>query len=501
MTPDRSQASTRVRDMLYPDQSEQFDRLIAAYRDGGHRAVILEMPTGTGKTVMAMAMLEAMRGRMLFLVHRVELAEQFVRTCTEHGFGDDVGVIRAGEHEQPWKRHQVAMVQTLARRLDSTRIRPTLIVTDECHHARAATWERIYAHWPDVHMLGLSATPERLDGKGLRPPYQHLVRSPGTAWYMRERRLAPYELFVLPTGIGEDPARVTGGDYNAGDLERELTLGGRRSKLQARVLPKILEYGRGRRWIAYLPAIASSRKLAADLRDAGVRARHIDGTTPADERKRILRSFAAGDLDGMCNVNLFDEGLNVPECDAVFLCRRTRSVTRYRQSCGRAFRFLPGKTALIADLAGVFQDLGLMKPSDAVEWNLDGRKARQAAATEKPAWVICAHCQRVIRSGQRVCPYCGHERALSRPEIREADMELVRVEIEDIAREAEASMGESGRVDMLTLADTSERVFDRHGEDGLRLMGERLRYDARWADMRARELRKFRQGPGRGGGR
>ncbi len=474
---------------LYPDQVETFDQVVDAFNEPGVRSVLVEKPTGTGKTVIALKVLEQMKGKMLFLVHREELMHQFVKRCSEHGYGGDVATIRSGESEQTWKRHQCAMVQTLVRRLATTQADPDVIVTDEAHHAVAESWARCYARWPEAYMLGLTGTPERLDGKGLDPPYQRLVRSKGTLWYMQNGRLAPYEMHVPPTTVGESKARITGGDYNVSDLDRELLEEG---KLRLKLVPEILRLGEGRRWIAYLPTVVSSRQLASRLTEAGMPCRHVDGDSTPRERERAVREFEEGEIAGLCNVALFDEGLDVQGCDAVFLCRRTRSVVRYFQSCGRAFRFMEGKIARVGDLAGVYEAQKIV-PTSYIPWSLEGKKGRPDTGAEAAKWRRCPECFRIVEASKKTCPHCGHVRAPTKAEVREAEIRAIEIKIEGLSDVVQQTKSTKGAVSAKALQASAKEAYGRAGYAGLQVLGEQLGFSSRWAYIQMKALQRYSQ--------
>lgn len=165
---------------LRPYQERVMDDLRDAFRQG-NRAPLLVLPTGGGKTIIFshIAATAAGRGRqVLILVHRRELITQASRKLT--AVGVEHGIIAAG---MPGSDHpvQVASVQTLARRLRCIEWKPTLIIIDEAHHATAGQWSQVLEHWPEAYRLGVTATPCRLDGRGLRDAFDVMVKGPSMA--------------------------------------------------------------------------------------------------------------------------------------------------------------------------------------------------------------------------------------------------------------------------------------------------------------------------------
>ena len=195
------------------------------------KSVCLQLQTGGGKTIIACtyALEQPKDQQAIFLVHREELVEQTVRnlvTCDRKMAGN-LGVIRAGRATSIWAKFQIAMAQTLSRRLDKLPwLNPSLIIVDECHHVRASTWENILNKWPDAKLLGLTATPARLDGKGLEKWFEHLVIGPSYQELVQKQALAPIKMFSVPEGIDLRGCKTIAGDYSKHDVDQRITKGG-----------------------------------------------------------------------------------------------------------------------------------------------------------------------------------------------------------------------------------------------------------------------------------
>ena len=183
------------------------------------------LATGAGKTVVAaeIARLAGLKGsRTLFLVHRRELVRQAVDTLYEACPGEQVGVIAAGWPELPWAPLQVGMVQSIAKR---ERIPDfDLIIVDEAHHARAKTWATVLARWPKARLIGLTATPQRLDGKGLGEHFAEMVLGPTIPELVAMGSLAPCLTLRVPSGLVlDDLKKNRAGEYNAKDITNRVT--------------------------------------------------------------------------------------------------------------------------------------------------------------------------------------------------------------------------------------------------------------------------------------
>ncbi len=471
---------------LYPDQSELIERVAQSFRQ--HRNIILYAPTGSGKTVMAgeiMRRLHNKGGRAIVLAHREELIRQFWTTLCAAGLGDDVGLVTAGRPEESWHRHHLCSVQTLARRLAKTRLAPTLLITDEAHHASAATYRRIQQRWPDIPHLGLTATPARTDGKGLGGIFNEIVQGLGVRELIAMGRLAPYRALSLDAGISGGEARTARGDYRPDDLARMIVEG----EAIANVEQIIRQHCRGRRWLAFGPAIAISIDLAERLRKRGVRCEHIDGTLPRPERRAILQRFAEGKIDGLCSVDLVSEGFDCPAADTAVMYRRTKSLIVYLQQVGRALRYEPGKTALILDCCGNMLNENHGLPCAPRQWTLEGegRKSRSKAA---PSVAICEHCHTAMPITQYTCPTCGRARHRPRPQPAEVNIKLVEVELPGGAVSARIEVKPSGALDGKQVRRIARQVFAEAGEDGVRSLEGKLGYRPGWADHQLQWLPK-----------
>ena len=274
-----------------------------------------------------------------------------------------IGVEAAGWPSIPWATLQVGMVQSISRRKFS--INPGIVMVDEAHHARAATWEKVLQRWPNAMLIGLTATPQRLDGKGLDEFFNVMISGPTIPELVDMDFLAPTRTLTLPIALKLAGVRKTKhGEYRQSDLAERVT-----GSVVAKAADAYLRYAKGRKAIFFGIHIDHSKQVCAALRARGVRAEHVDGTDTMGRRDRVMLEFKAGDVDVVGNCDLISEGYDAPACDAILMGASTNSVTRYLQQAGRAMRYRPGKTALVLDLAGISHDLGL--PDDVREWSLE----------------------------------------------------------------------------------------------------------------------------------
>ena len=356
---------------------------------------------------------------MLFLVHRRELVKQAVDTMYEAMPGVQLGVIARGWPELPWAGLQIGMVQTIARR-KHLMFKPKIIIVDEAHHVRAATWEKVFQMWPDAKLIGLTATPERLDGKGLGAHFAEMVSGPEIKELQQTINpatglpvLAPVRTLRIPSSLVLDGvAHDKNGEYRGNDISERIT-----GAVIADAVRAYQRYASGKRAIFFGVHRDHSKRVCASLREIGVRAEHVDGDDSMARRDRIMTAFKTGGLDVVGNVQLIDEGFDAPACEVVMMGSPTTSVTRYLQQAGRAMRPMAGKTALILDLAGISHELGL--PDDVREWSLEDGEIRDGKKAHKRPR-DCPRCQTVFWG--RICPHCNHSEPMA--EVNQVDTEL-----------------------------------------------------------------------------
>ena len=266
------------------------------------------LATGAGKTIVAaeIARLAADKGsRTMFLVHRRELVKQAVATLSEACPGMNIGVEAAGWPAMPWAMLQVGMVQSIARR--SYSVDPALVIIDEAHHARAKTWEKVLATWPNAKLIGLTATPQRLDGKGLGEHFAEMVLGPSIPDLvsMGQEGLAPCRTLTLPSHFQREKMRQDrNGELRRQDVDEQVT-----DAVIADAVNAYTTYALGKRAIFFGVHTGHSKRVCDGLRERGVRAEHVDGTDPTARRDRIMNELRTGGLDVVGNCDLISEGV------------------------------------------------------------------------------------------------------------------------------------------------------------------------------------------------
>jgi superfamily II DNA or RNA helicase len=385
---------------LRPRQQKAIADLQAAYR-AGHKAPVLIAPTGFGKTHTAVSIIESaiQRGnRVWFLAHLAEILNDTTARLTKASIPH--GQIRAGHPSEYHHPVQVVSLQTAVRRTDLPR--PDLIIIDECHLAVASSYRKIVEATGNPPLLGLTGTPERLDGRGLGEIFDVLVPTCFTAELIADKLLAPVQVYSFPAPQGINSLDRRAGDYDQGQAAKLLD----RPAIVGDALDHWQRLCHGRRGVAFCSTVAHAQSVAEQWRAAGYSALAVSGGSDDAERREAIDGLRAGRLDFVACAQLWIAGVDVPEIDAVVWLRPTQSVTAWLQGIGRGLRIAPGKQNLIVmDHCGNTHRLGF--PTDHREWSLEGRQKRQAEAA--PSVRTCPECYAALPTTTQVCPCCGHE--------------------------------------------------------------------------------------------
>jgi len=436
--------------ILRPRQVQAIEDLREAYRDG-KRAPILVAPTGFGKSATASVIIRSAveRGRRVwFLAHLREILDATSAKLTTEGI--DHGFIMAGRPADAGAMVQVVMVQTAVRRLGRGE-RPDLIVLDEAHLALAATYTKVIEDCGNPLLLLLTATPIRLDGRGMREVADVIVPTCSTAELISEGLLAPIRYYA-PSQPDLSGVRTIAGDYAGGDLAKAMN----RPSITGDAVTHYRKLAHGKPAVVFCTSIAHADDTARAFRAAGYAAVAISGDSKPAERDAALHGLQAGDIDVVVNCALWVAGVDCPAIGCVILLAPTKSLTKYLQSVGRGLRTHPGKDSLVVlDHAGNVQQHGL--PTEAREWSLDGAKKRARQADDVPAVRQCEQCF-ACYAPQPVCPQCGHVHVEKPRKLNTVDGDLA--EITEVKRQARQQVGRARTVEELTkIAD--ERGYAR----------------------------------------
>lgn len=391
-------------------QSELIERVRNAYRKG-YKAPYIVLPCGAGKSVIVaeIAKRATYKGNnVLFLIHRRELRDQIIRTFSK--WGVDMSFC------------DIMMMQTAARRIGKLRT-PELIITDENHHCLASSYRAIYEEFPKARIVGVTATPIRLNGDGLGDINDILIQGVSAKWLIENKFLAPYDYYA-PSVSDLTGLKISHGEYAAADIEKRLA----KNTVFGDVIGYYKKFAAGKQAVCYCASVRHSEEMAAAFCKAGIEAAHIDGTTPPMERQKIIDNFRCGAIDILCNVDLISEGFDIPDCGCVILLRPTKSLTLFIQQSMRCMRYKPDKRAVIIDHVGNYARFGM--PDDDRKWSLEKKSKAQKAKQEAEETVqakMCPHCFAIFLP-QPKCPYCGFVFPKVERKPEEAQAELVKIE-------------------------------------------------------------------------
>jgi DNA repair protein RadD len=390
-------------------QLDGIARIIAAVEAGKNPCVVA--PTGSGKTIVGGGLIvQLIDKHVLWLAHRRELI--FQPRNKLRGFDIDAGVILSGEKMQQMARVQCASVQTYSARYvrGNMNLPPAdIIIVDECHHVRAKTYQKIIEQYPDAIIIGLTATPCRGDKRGLGNVFDVLIELPQVDELIKSGHLVGTKVYApsTPDLVG---VHVRQGDYVLSELEQRVD----KPKLVGEIVTHVLRHARGLKVLIFATSVAHSRHIEEELRRAGGRVAHVDGSTPKEERDGIVAQLTAGEIEVITNCAVFTEGFDLPEIGCIVLARPTKSFGLFRQMIGRGLRPAPGKDkCLILDHAGATFQHGFAE--DPVAWTLEeDRKAVNSKHDERVEAVgyaergilTCKQCD-AVRTAGKACPECG----------------------------------------------------------------------------------------------
>lgn len=398
----------------------------------GVLAVLWYLPTGGGKSFAAAFMiLTAMEtGKTCwFIVHRRELLRQTERQFKDLGI--EYGVVAAGRPMQPDKLVQLCSINTLSRRLDKLK-RPNLAIVDECHHLPAASWSEVIAKLGRFYMVGLSASPCRLDGRGLGDYFGSMVHGLSIRDLILNGFLSPFKTYAPPT-VDTSGLHVRAGDYKHEELEALMD----QPSITGSAVSEYQKLCSGKRAIVFCTSIEHSKHVAKQFKDAGYTAAHIDGTTDDQLRDMIISDFEKGSIKILCNVDLCGEGLSINAIECVILLRPTQSLALYIQQVGRGLRVWPGKEYLtILDHVGSTKKFGFI--DDQRDWSLHQTAIKQKKKPP-PGVRVCPSCFAASPARVTKCVECGHVFEIrERQSVEERQGELVEMTREDMEKARQA---------------------------------------------------------------
>ena len=408
---------------LFDFQLDAYDALREAVAEG-HRSIILQLPTGGGKTVVAAHLILNARQRdhrCLFVAHRVELIKQPYRKLIEHGVPEEDLGMRVGDEVKRKRLEapvQIACINSLEPG-DFAGFR--LIIVDECHRACSRSYlEALAERDPNCIVIGLTATPERLDRRGLAEAgFTKIVVGALPSELVALGRIMEPTIWTVPDALlpNLDEVGIQGGDFEPKGLAKAVE----KRELVGSIVDHYAKHGNERRAVAFATSISHSHAIAEMFNNAGIPARHIDGNSGAKLRETTLEDVKHGRLRVVSQCNLWIEGVDEPSLRCAILAKPTASVTVFLQSVGRVVRYFEGQESTVLDHAGNALRHG--HPSEDRVYSLTGKSRPVNAAS---AMKRCPVCMLLVRISEQECPACGtpFEAGSMRRELRYTPQQL-----------------------------------------------------------------------------
>jgi superfamily II DNA or RNA helicase len=387
------------------------------------RSVCYQAPTGAGKTTVFASICKGgyeLGNRITIVVHRQELIDQISDRLNQ--FDVPHGII-SPHYPKTNDRIQIASIFTLVRRLDEYEI-PDLYIIDEAHHAVAGSWRKIIDAHPMSSVLGVTATPQRLDGSGLNQVFDYLILGPSIKQLIVDGYLVQPLVYAPAGKINLTGVHTRAGDYVKEELAEMVdkpSITGNAIEHYKRICANVPA-------IAFCVSVKHAKNVAEQFNSAGVTAKSIDGTMNPYERRSIVNSLRSGSIQLLTSCDLVSEGFDLPKLECAILLRPTKSLTLYLQQVGRVLRADNGKScAYVLDHVGNCFTHGL--PENEREWSLDGREKNQ----REPVLSLkqCKECYAVFSAHKQICPQCGTQ-SIGKPrhiEEEEGELELVKEDL------------------------------------------------------------------------
>lgn len=350
----------------------------------------------TGKTVV---MAEIARrttennNRVMFLIHRKEVLDQAVKTFKEQDVKMNLTTM--------------GMVQTLTRRVDKLPV-PDVILVDEAHHALAKSYQRILKQFPKAIVLLFTATPHRTGRMQLDQIADDIIVGQSIHELTDKGFLAPFRYFQPPNDFNSKLLkRGSTGDFTNESMEQAMS-----TKIFGHIVKQYKRIASGMQAVVYTYSVDSAIKIAKEFNSEGVSAVEVDGTTSKEKRDLAVRKFREQEIKILVNVNLFTEGVDLPNVDCVIMARPTASLALYLQFSMRCLNPRPGKTAIIIDHANNFKTFGY--PDDDRDWKQaiqSGKQKSKSLLTDPGLSIVtCDYCFAVVKASEvknGKCPICG----------------------------------------------------------------------------------------------
>lgn len=422
----------------------------------------------TGKTIV---MAEIARrttennNRVMFLIHRKEILDQAVKTFNEQGVKMSLTTM--------------GMVQTLTRRVDKLPT-PDVILVDEAHHALAKSYQRILKQFPKAIVLLFTATPHRTGRMQLDQIADDIIVGQSIHELTEKGFLAPFRYFQPPNDFDSKLLkRSSTGDYTAESMQQAMS-----TKIFGHIVKQYKRIASGMQAVVYTYSIDSAVEIARKFNYEGISAIEVDGTTSKEKRDLAVRKFRNQEIKILVNVNLFTEGVDLPNVDCVIMARPTASLALYLQFSMRCLNPRPGKTAIIIDHANNFKAFGY--PDDDRDWKKAIKSGRQKSKSllKDPGLsiVTCDYCFAVVKASEvkdGKCPICGKPIKVHKAK-PVSDVDLV-----EATKERQKAIREIVKSDLLKSV-ANKKINELHSMKELQAYAKLHSYKPGWAWFQAK---------------
>jgi len=404
---------------LYPYQQECIESVYKYWQLPNSGNGLLVVPTGGGKSLIMAALIKDIctkwpGTRILVLAHVKELLQQNYNELKAHWPEAPAGIFSAGIGRKELHADiLIAGIQSLAAHVHKMTPPPEIVMVDEAHliprnesTRYLSTLKTLKQMYPHLKVIGLSATPYRLDSGWLHigdgAIFDSIIYDVPVQSLIDQGYLCHVVTKSTPVHIDGNGVRISGREYVAGELEAHVMEGDTTEQAVRDIITRAQDR---KKWLVFSCGIKHAEQIKSCFDSHGVESAIITGETPKSERDELIEAFKGNSLHPircLININVLTTGFNVPAVDFIALMRPTESVGLYVQMVGRGLRNAPGKTdCLIADYAGLTIRHG---PIDAVD---PDRKPFDGEGV--PPAKECPECMTIIHAAMRVCPVCGHE--------------------------------------------------------------------------------------------
>jgi superfamily II DNA or RNA helicase len=440
---------------LRPHQDKLIEDIRTAFKT--HKSVLAVAPVGFGKTIISAYMGKRIidkKNSMFFCVHTRDLITQTHKAFDK--FSIPYGFIAAGYYSNKYPI-QICSINTLKNRLHKAPI-PTMLVIDEAHIG-GPSWAKMINFYKEkgCFILGLTASPWKLNSQGLGEYFDTIVEGPTTKWLIDNKYLSNYRIFA-PSKPDLSKSHTRMGDYVQEELEAIMDT----PQITGCAISHWKKYAQGKRTIIFCTSIKHSKDITKQFNEAGISTEHLDGECTKEQRAETIRKLADGEILCISNCYLFTAGFDLSlqidrdiTIEAIVLLRPTQSLSLNIQMNGRVLRY-KDYPALILDHANQTATHGL--PCQDRKWTLSGITKKKSSEPNLSV-KVCPSCYACIPSAKRECPECQHIFEIQYREVKQTDGELTELNIE-ATRKHNEQVFKTDQASELWRAQTREQLVD-----------------------------------------